>query len=170
MVAASYDYSSVLYLNSKGHSFDGGDFCFIDEDGDSTLEPRIGRSAHPLRHQHPTSRLARNTLGLGWAVAEGCGWCGRCVIFPSGAEHLHQAQRVTEGARFVLASWYTLSPDHGEEIPQPTPEDEEDDAEEDDSGDEEGEGEAGLAQLQAMLDARIEALASDLRSHPGSQA
>ena len=44
LVAASYDYSSVLYLNSKGHSFDGGDFCFIDEDGDSTLEPRIGRS------------------------------------------------------------------------------------------------------------------------------
>ena len=61
LVAASYDYSSVLYLNSKGHSFDGGDFCFIDEDGDSTLEPRIGRSAN-TRHQHPTSRLARNTL------------------------------------------------------------------------------------------------------------
>ena len=79
---------------------------------------------------------------------------------------------MTEGTRFVLASWYTLSPDHGEEIPQPTPEDEEDVAEEDedDSGDEEGEDEAGLVQLQAMLDARIEALASDLRSHPGSQA
>ena len=46
LVAASYDYSSVLYLNSKGHSFEGGDFCFIDEDGDSTLEPRIGRSAN----------------------------------------------------------------------------------------------------------------------------
>ena len=91
------------------------------------------------------------------------------MIFPSGAEHLHQAQRVTEGARFVLASWYTLSPDHGEEIPQPTPEDEEEE-DGDDSGDEEEEGEAGLAQLQAMLDARIEALASDLRSHPGSQA
>ena len=102
-----------------------------------------------------------------------CGWWGRCVIFPSGAEHLHQAQRVTEGTRFVLASWYTLSPDHGEEIPQPTPEDEEDVAEEDDDDseeEEEGEDEAGLAQLQAMLDARIEALASDLRSHPGSQA
>ena len=54
------------------------------------------------------------------------------MIFPSGAEHLHQAQRVTEGSRFVLASWYTLSPDHGEEIPQPAPEDEEEEEEEDD--------------------------------------
>ena len=93
------------------------------------------------------------------------------MIFPSGAEHLHQAQRVTEGTRFVLASWYTLSPDHGEEIPQPTPaEDEEEEEDDDDSEEEDEEGEEGLAQLQAMLDARIEALASDLRSHPGSQA
>ena len=109
--------------------------------------------------------------GLG--CGEVCGWWGRCVIFPSGAEHLHQAQRVTEGTRFVLASWYTLSPDHGEEIPQPTPaedDEEEEEEEDDDSEEEDGEGEEGLTQLQAMLDARIEALASDLRSHPGSQA
>ena len=78
---------------------------------------------------------------------------------------------MTEGTRFVLASWYTLSPDHGEEIPQPTPaEDEEEEEDDDDSEEEDEEGEEGLAQLQAMLDARIEALASDLRSHPGSQA
>lgn len=80
---ASYDYSAVLYLNSKHHSFEGGDFCFLDEDGDSLLEPKQGR----------------------------------CVIFPSGAEHLHQVQNVTQGSRFVLASWYTLSGGHGLPIP-----------------------------------------------------
>lgn len=29
---ASYDYSAVLYLNTKRHSFEGGDFCFNDRE------------------------------------------------------------------------------------------------------------------------------------------
>ena len=75
LVAASYDYSSVLYLNSKGHSFDGGDFCFIDEDGDSTLEPRIGRSANtpPTPDLSPSKKYS----ALGWAVV-------RCAVGGAG--------------------------------------------------------------------------------------
>ena len=40
---ASYDYSAVLYLNSKGEGFKGGDFHFIDEHGEEVVEPRVGR-------------------------------------------------------------------------------------------------------------------------------
>ena len=133
---ASYDYSSVLYLNSKLQSFQGGDFCFIDEGGDTVLEPRQGR----------------------------------CVIFSSGPEHLHQAQQVTDGSRFVLASWYTLSPEHGQAIPT-TAElmrmhancaGEEEDQEDI------GEDEEELLDVQAMLDAKIAELQQDLRKMPAA--
>ena len=40
---ASYDYSAVLYLNSKGVGFTGGDFRFVDAKGDEVVEPRSGR-------------------------------------------------------------------------------------------------------------------------------
>ena len=40
---ASYDYSAVLYLNSKGVGFKGGDFSFVDESSDEVIEPRSGR-------------------------------------------------------------------------------------------------------------------------------
>lgn len=125
---ASYDYSSVLYLNTKTHSFQGGDFCFIDEGGDTVLEPRQGR----------------------------------CVIFSSGAEHLHQAQRVTDGSRFVLASWYTLSREHGQLVPTATElmqthgESEE--------GFESDEEEEELMSVQAMLDAKIAELQTELQT------
>eukprot|EP01052_Picozoa_sp_SAG31_P047036 SAG31_NODE_9242_length_1309_cov_1.163636_1_plen_56_part_10 len=35
------------------------------------------------------------------------------MAFTSGPEHLHQARAVTDGSRFVLATWFTLSRDHG---------------------------------------------------------
>ncbi|KAK3287139.1 hypothetical protein CYMTET_5338 [Cymbomonas tetramitiformis] len=73
---------AVLYLNSKGHSFQGGDFAFNDLDEDQLVEPVQGR----------------------------------CVLFPSGAYHLHQAREVESGSRFVLAMWFTLTQERGEVI------------------------------------------------------
>lgn len=83
------------------------------------------------------------------------------MLFSSGAEHLHQAQRVTAGTRFVLASWYTLSAAHGRPIPT---------AEglfaqygsTEDGEDEDGEEEE-LMDVQAMLDAKISELQKDLQ-------
>ena len=40
---ASYDYSALLYLNSQGDGFMGGDFAFIDDDDDKTVAPIAGR-------------------------------------------------------------------------------------------------------------------------------
>lgn len=34
---------------------------------------------------------------------------GRCAIFPSGPEHLHQVRPVTRGSRMVMAMFFTLS-------------------------------------------------------------
>jgi predicted 2-oxoglutarate/Fe(II)-dependent dioxygenase YbiX len=34
---------------------------------------------------------------------------GRLLTFTSGLENLHQVRRVTHGARFVLAMWFTCS-------------------------------------------------------------
>lgn len=33
---------------------------------------------------------------------------GRCVLFTSGAEHLHQVQHVTSGVRLAMGMWFTL--------------------------------------------------------------
>jgi|Transcript_50057 hypothetical protein len=93
---ASYDFSAVLYLNSKDSGFHGGDFCFVDEEGDEVVEPRAGR----------------------------------CVMFPSGFQQLHQVRQVTRGNRFALAVWFTLtasasdgplSPAHFEVVDPVTP-------------------------------------------------
>uniref|UniRef100_A0A7S2HJ38 Fe2OG dioxygenase domain-containing protein n=1 Tax=Haptolina brevifila TaxID=156173 RepID=A0A7S2HJ38_9EUKA len=34
---------------------------------------------------------------------------GRCVLFPSGFEHLHRVCSVSSGNRFALAAWFTLT-------------------------------------------------------------
>ena len=39
----TYDYSALLYLNTRGLDFEGGDFAFLDDDADRVVEPRAGR-------------------------------------------------------------------------------------------------------------------------------
>lgn len=39
----TYDYSALLYLNTRGKDFEGGDFAFLDDDADRVVEPRAGR-------------------------------------------------------------------------------------------------------------------------------
>ena len=59
---ASYDYSAVLYLNSQGEGFEGGDFCFIDAEGDEVLEPRAGRCvlfSSGFEHLHRVETVRR---------------------------------------------------------------------------------------------------------------
>ena len=92
---SSYDYSAVLYVNTKATGaqpgggsaptssahggFDGGDFAFVDELVDEIIEPRAGR----------------------------------LLLFASGFEHMHRVQHVTRGTRLVLASWFTRDPSAG---------------------------------------------------------
>lgn len=75
---ASYDYAALLYLNSQGEHFQGGDFAFVDAREDCLVSP--------------------------------C--AGRLLTFTAGPENLHQVRRVTQGTRFVLAMWFTLSSAH----------------------------------------------------------
>eukprot|EP00933_Yihiella_yeosuensis_P024567 TRINITY_DN19053_c0_g1_i1.p1 TRINITY_DN19053_c0_g1~~TRINITY_DN19053_c0_g1_i1.p1 ORF type:complete len:336 (-),score=55.39 TRINITY_DN19053_c0_g1_i1:16-1002(-) len=70
-----YDYSAVLYLNTQGHDFEGGQFAFNDPQRDEIIEPRRGR----------------------------------CVMFASGPQHLHQAKPVTGGSRMIMALWFSLT-------------------------------------------------------------
>jgi hypothetical protein len=69
-----YDYSAVLYLSTQGEDFEGGEFRFIDLEGDEVVEPRAGR----------------------------------CVLFTSGSENLHQVQHVSSGVRLGMGMWFTL--------------------------------------------------------------
>ena len=38
--------------------------------------------------------------------------CGRMLTFSSGLENLHRVERVSRGARLVLALWFTCSTNH----------------------------------------------------------
>merc|ERR1711879_1006301 len=40
---ASYDYAALLYLNTQGEHYEGGDFAFVDADEDCLVSPRSGR-------------------------------------------------------------------------------------------------------------------------------
>jgi len=39
----TYDYSALLYLNTHGEDFEGGEFAFNDDDADRLVQPRAGR-------------------------------------------------------------------------------------------------------------------------------
>uniref|UniRef100_A0A7S1EDK5 Fe2OG dioxygenase domain-containing protein n=2 Tax=Hemiselmis andersenii TaxID=464988 RepID=A0A7S1EDK5_HEMAN len=39
----TYDYSALLYLNTLGDDFEGGEFAFLDDDADRIVQPRAGR-------------------------------------------------------------------------------------------------------------------------------
>lgn len=41
---------------------------------------------------------------------------GRCVLFPSGFEHLHRVGEVISGSRVVLACWFTLTASAGDAL------------------------------------------------------
>lgn len=78
---AHYDYSGLVYLKTHGDDFTGGLFSFLDRDDNGTL--------------HSLTVAPR---------------AGRLVSFSSGAENLHQGQRVHTGARYVLSLWFTCDP------------------------------------------------------------
>ena len=39
---------------------------------------------------------------------------GRCVLFASGCEHVHQVAAVTGGVRYAMGLWFTLARECGE--------------------------------------------------------
>ena len=111
---AGYHYSCVLYLNSQGEEFEGGDFVFNDpakktdaqrtdgkiddddeedEDDDGpimSLEEEIRRAGRELTPFHPTR--------------------GAAVIFSSGWENMHEVESVTSGTRYTVPCFFTTCP------------------------------------------------------------
>lgn len=61
---ASYDYGALLYLNTQGVNYEGGDFAFIDADEDCLVQPKAGRflvfTAGP-ENLHQVRRLTKGT-------------------------------------------------------------------------------------------------------------
>lgn len=83
---SSYDYSAVLYLNTQGRGFAGGDFVFVDEHEDEVVEPRAGRCVlftSGFEHLH---RVAKVTRGSRFVLAS---WY---TLNPSAGESLRPAE------------------------------------------------------------------------------
>ncbi|XP_029692086.1 2-oxoglutarate and iron-dependent oxygenase domain-containing protein 3 isoform X2 [Takifugu rubripes] len=60
----SFDYTSLLYLSDYGSDFSGGRFIFMDQDSNSTVEPRAGN--YQLIKEH-SSRILR----VVWLISTG---------------------------------------------------------------------------------------------------
>ena len=61
---ASYDYSALLYLNTHGSEFEGGEFAFIDAGDDKLVHPIQGRLltfTSGLENLHQVREVTRGT-------------------------------------------------------------------------------------------------------------
>mmetsp|Transcript_4531 Transcript_4531/g.9647 ORF Transcript_4531/g.9647 Transcript_4531/m.9647 type:complete len:1029 (-) Transcript_4531:237-3323(-) len=110
-----YHYSCVIYLNSQGEEFTGGDFVFndpapkkdesetskTDEEEEeeeeyyepyryASIEDEIRRAGRELTPFHPSR--------------------GAAVIFSSGWENMHEVERVTSGVRYAVPCFFTTCP------------------------------------------------------------
>merc|ERR1719277_2362915 len=66
---ASYDYAALLYLNSQGDHFQGGDFCFIDAEEDCLIAPRRGRLVTFTAGPENLHQVQRVTTGTRFVLA-----------------------------------------------------------------------------------------------------
>lgn len=100
---AGYHYSSVLYLNTQGEDFEGGNFIWNDplsedaadcEDGVEECELADGRMVAPGKRVRTPLHPRR----------------GAAVIFSSGWENMHEVEKLTSGRRFAVPCFFTTVP------------------------------------------------------------
>jgi len=124
---AGYHYSSVLYLNTQGEDFEGGNFVFNDpveeeEDADrETVQDRRAREAAEAVARFKAAEEGLEVEGEGAdheefedvnTMAEEMRRAGRkltpfhpsrgaAVIFSSGWENMHEVDKITSGTRYA---------------------------------------------------------------------
>ena len=86
----TYDYSALLYLNSQGDGFMGGDFAFIDDDEagpsvEAILDPVEQIGEHGGRCRRPDQTLGLEGLEI-----------GRSELFSFGVEQTPEGAAKTE--------------------------------------------------------------------------
>ncbi|XP_056913268.1 urotensin-2 receptor 2 isoform X3 [Takifugu flavidus] len=64
----SFDYTSLLYLSDYGSDFSGGRFIFMDQDSNSTVEPRAGRVSFFSSGSENIHRVEKVTWGTRYAI------------------------------------------------------------------------------------------------------
>ncbi|TWW81676.1 2-oxoglutarate and iron-dependent oxygenase domain-containing protein 3, partial [Takifugu flavidus] len=101
----SFDYTSLLYLSDYGSDFSGGRFIFMDQDSNSTVEPRAGNY-----------QLIKCSISL--CYFEPCLFprsflhTGRVSFFSSGSENIHRVEKVTWGTRYAITVSFTCDPEY----------------------------------------------------------
>ena len=65
----TYDYSALLYLNTHGADFAGGELAFLDDDADRIVEPRAGRLVTFTSGPENLHRVRRVSRGRRYVLA-----------------------------------------------------------------------------------------------------
>jgi len=111
---SSYHYSSVIYLNTQGEEFEGGDFVFNDAlRGGPEAVAAAAAAARPteeerekmtLEEEMARGRRSRREITPFYPSK------GAAVIFTSGWENMHEVDTLTSGTRYAVPSFFTTCP------------------------------------------------------------
>ena len=94
-----FHYSGLLYLQSQGDGFTGGDFVFSDP-------PRGDLTDASSKGVKGEERAARETDAVGRSLTRLSPLRGRALIFSSGFENIHYVDELQSGERFALAAFF----------------------------------------------------------------
>ncbi|KAL7468777.1 hypothetical protein ACHAXS_009009 [Conticribra weissflogii] len=111
---SGYHYSCVLYLNSQGEEFTGGDFVFNDpapKKDESEASKKVEEEDdeeyyEPYRYESIEDEIRR----AGRELTPFQPSRGAAVIFSSGWENMHEVERVTSGVRYAVPCFFTTCP------------------------------------------------------------
>ena len=112
---ASYHYSSVLYLNTQGEEFEGGNFVFndpaekLDEQvsgKEDDADDGWGYEDKPLSLAEEMAKARR----VGRKLTPFHPQKGAAVIFSSGWENMHEVEKLTSGIRYAVPAFFTTCP------------------------------------------------------------
>ena len=99
-----FHYSAILYLNSQGVDFGGGDFVFSDP-------PRAAqRGDEPSTHASQPAGVTVEEHAGGRTLSRLAPRRGRALIFSGGFENIHYVDAVRSGERMAIGTFWTTVP------------------------------------------------------------
>ena len=99
----------MIYLNTQGEDFEGGDFVFNDAAADkgAAAAAKADDEEEPLislQEEMDRARRARRDFTPFHPSR------GAAVIFSSGWENMHEVEKLTEGTRYAVPCFFTTAP------------------------------------------------------------
>ena len=111
---SSYHYSCVVYLNTQGVDFEGGNFVFNDPKDAAAADAASKAFMEAVDAGEAPPMSQEEEIEQGKAVRRDLTPFhpskGAAVIFSSGWENMHEVHKLTSGTRYAVPCFFTTSP------------------------------------------------------------